>query len=180
LDTVAADYGCAAAVFDSRVRAVSDDAQPSSALAMFRYPAATSELLRRHPLPVIKKYMRIPLVQFDCRLVVLSSFIVIIAAYVTLAVVDRMKTAKGMAWFAWLGGGASGIGVGIWLMHYFGWRALTMTVPTLERSSVICSILATIFTSGLTLLVVSGKSDSGRRVKEENQCPMRPEIFILN
>jgi hypothetical protein len=177
---VAADYGCAAAVFDSRVRAVSDDAQPSSALAMFRYPAATSELLRRHPLPVIKKYMRIPLVQFDCRLVVLSSFIVIIAAYVTLAVVDRMKTAQGMAWFAWLGGGASGIGVGIWLMHYFGWRALTMTVPTLERSSVICSILATIFTSGLTLLIVSGKSDSGRRVKEENQCPMRPEIFILN
>jgi NO-binding membrane sensor protein with MHYT domain len=68
--------------------------------------------------------------------------------------------------------------VGIWLMHYFGWRALTMTVPTLERSSVICSILATIFTSGLTLLVVSGKNDSGRRVKEENQCPMRPEIFI--
>jgi hypothetical protein len=148
------------------------------ALAMVRYPPATSELLRRHPLPMIKKHMRIPLVHFDCRLVVLSSFIVIIAAYVTLAVVERMKTAQGIAWFAWLGGGASGIGVGIWLMHYFGWRALTMTVPTLERSSVICSILATIFISGLTLLVVSGKSDSGRRVKEENQCPMRPEIFI--
>lgn len=178
LDTVAADYGCAAAVFDSRVNAVSDDAQPSSALAMVRYPPATSELLRRHPLPMIKKHMLVPLVHFDCRLAVLSSFIVIIAAYVTLAVVDRMKTAQGMAWFAWLGGGASGIGVGIWLMHYFGWRALTMTVPTLERSSVICSILATIFTSGLTLLVVSGKNDSGRRVKEENQCPMRPEIFI--
>jgi hypothetical protein len=55
LDTVAADYGCAAAVFDSRVKEVSDDAQPSSALAMVRYPPATSELLRRHPLPMIKK-----------------------------------------------------------------------------------------------------------------------------
>ncbi len=106
--------------------------------------------------------MRIPLVHFDCRLVVLSSFIVIAAAYVTLVVVDRMKAAQGMAGFAWLGGGASGIGVGIWLMHYFGWRTLTMTAPKLDRSSVICSIVATIFASGLTLLVVSGRSDSGR------------------
>jgi hypothetical protein len=70
LDTVAADYSCAAAVFDSRVKTVSDDAQPSSALTMVRYPPATSELLRRHPLPMIKKHMLVPLVHFDCRLVV--------------------------------------------------------------------------------------------------------------
>ena len=139
----------------------------------------TSELLRTLSFADDKRYMRVPLIDFDYRLVVLSSFIVIIAMYATLAVVERMKSARKVrVWFAWLGGGASGIGVGIWLMHYFGWRALTMTVPTLERSSVICSILATIFTSGLTLLVVSGKSDSGRRVKEENQCPIRLEIFI--
>lgn len=173
-------HGSIAALFDPRVKVVSDDAQQSSALAMVRYSHATSELLRRHPLPMIKKHMRIPLAHFDCRLVVLSSFIVIAAAYVTLVVVDRMKVAQGMAWFAWLGGGASGIGVGIWLMHYFGWRAFTMTAPTFDRSSVICSIVATIFASGLTLLVVSGRSDSGRRVKEENQCPTRPEILQLS
>ena len=169
-----------AALFETRVKAVSDDAQQSSPLAMVRYSHATSGLLRRYPLPMIKKHVRIPLAHFDCRLVVLSSFIVIAAVYVTLVVVDQMKAAQGMAWFAWLGGGASGMGVGIWLMHYFGWRALTMTAPTLDRSSVICSIVATIFASGLTLLVVSGRSDSGPRVKKENQCPMHPEIFICN
>jgi diguanylate cyclase len=114
--------------------------------------------------------MLVPLVHFDCRLVILSSFIVIIAAYVTLAVVDRMKTAQGMAWFAWLGGGAFGIGVGIWLMHYFGWRALTMTVPTLERSAVICSILATIFNSGPDL--ACSKWEKRLWAKGEGREPM--------
>ena len=142
------------------------------------HPPATSELLRRHPLPMIKKHMLVPLVHFDCRLVVLSSFIVIIATYATLAVVERMKFAQGARWFAWLGGGAFGMGIGIWSMHYVGLQTLGLPVPTLHCSSVVYSILATIFASGITLLVVGGKSDSGRRAKEENQCPMCPEIFI--
>jgi hypothetical protein len=119
--------------------------------------------------------MRVPLIDFDYRLVVLSSFIVIIATYATLAVVDRMKSAQGTGWFAWLGSGASGIGITIWSMHYLGLQTLSLPVPTLDCSSVVYSILATIFASGLTLLVISGKSDSGRSVKEKNQHPMRLE-----
>jgi NO-binding membrane sensor protein with MHYT domain len=120
--------------------------------------------------------MRVPLIDFDYRLVVLSSFIVIIATYATLAVVERMKSARGMDWFAWLGGGASGIGIGIWSMHYLGLQALSLSVPTLDYSSVLYSILATIFASGITLLAIGGKSDSGRTVKEERQRPM--PLFI--
>ena len=149
-------------------------------LAVARYPPATSELLRILPFADDKRYMRVPLIDFDCRLVVLSSLIVIIATCATLAVVERMKSAQGVGWFAWLGGGASGIGIGIWSMHYLGLQTLSLPVPKLDCSSVVYSILATIFASGLTLLVIGGKSDSGRSVKEENQRSMRLEIFIRN
>jgi NO-binding membrane sensor protein with MHYT domain len=91
-----------------------------------------------------------------------------------------MKSAQGVGWFAWLGGGASGIGIGIWSMHYLGLQTFSLPVPTLDCSSVVYSILATIFASGLTLLVIGGKGDFGRGVKEENQRPMRLEIFIRN
>jgi NO-binding membrane sensor protein with MHYT domain len=148
-------------------------------LAVVRDPPATSELLRTHPFADDKRYMRVPLVDFDYRLVVLSSFIVISATYATLAVVERMRFAQGTGWFAWLGGGASGIGMGIWSMHYLGLRILSLPVPMLDCSSVVDSILATIFASGIVLLVI-GKSDSGRSVKEENQRSMRLEIFIHN
>jgi NO-binding membrane sensor protein with MHYT domain len=119
--------------------------------------------------------MRVPLIDFDHRLVVLSSFIVIIAMYATLAVVEHLKSAQGAGWFVWLGGGASGMGIGIWSMHYLGLEILGLPVPRLNCSSVLYSIFATIFASGFTLLIVGGKSDSGRGVKEENQCPFRFE-----
>jgi len=150
-----------------------------SVLAVVWDPPATSELLRILPCTDDKRYMRVPLVDFDYRLVVLSSFIVIIATYATLAVVERMKFARGTVWFAWLGGGASGIGIGIWSMHYLGLQTLSLSVPMLDCSSVVYSILATIFASGITLLVI-GKSDSGRSVNEENQRSMRLEILINN
>lgn len=124
--------------------------------------------------------MRVPLIDFDCRLVVLSSFIVVIATYATLAVVERMRVARGMEWFAWLGSGASGIGICIWSMHYLGLKTLSLPVPTLNCSSVVYSILATILASGVALLVVAGKGDSGRGVKDENQRAVRLGIFIRN
>jgi NO-binding membrane sensor protein with MHYT domain len=110
--------------------------------------------------------MRVPSIDFDYRLVVLSSFIVILAMYASLAVVERMKSARGVGWFAWFGGGASGMGIGIWSMHYLGLQTIGLPVPMLNCSSVLYSILATIFASGFTLLVISGKSDSGRAAKK--------------
>jgi NO-binding membrane sensor protein with MHYT domain len=91
-----------------------------------------------------------------------------------------MKSAQGAGWFAWLGGGASGIGIGIYSLHYLGLKTLGLPVPMLDCSSVLYSILATIFASGLTLLVTSGKSDSGQLVKQESKRPIRLEIFIRN
>jgi diguanylate cyclase len=113
--------------------------------------------------------MRVPLIDFDYRLVVLSSFIATIAMYATLTVVERMNSSRGVAWLAWLGGGASAMGIGIWSMHYLGMRALGLPVLALNNSAVPLSILAAIFASGVTLLVVSGKRNSGRGVKDESQ-----------
>jgi hypothetical protein len=66
-------------------------------------------------------------------------------------------------------GGGSAMGIGIWSMHYLGLKALDLPVPMLNNPAVPLSILAAIFASGITLLVVSGKSDSGRHVKAESQ-----------
>jgi NO-binding membrane sensor protein with MHYT domain len=106
-----------------------------------------------------------PLFGFDFRLVALSGFVLIIATYATLALAGRIRCAKGAAWFAWVGGGASAMGTGIWSMHYLGMRALGFSVPMLTNPAVPVSVLAAIFASGVTLLVVSGRSDSGRFVK---------------
>jgi NO-binding membrane sensor protein with MHYT domain len=109
------------------------------------------------------------LVGFDFRLVALSGLALIVATYATLALTERIKSSQGGAWSAWLGGGASAMGIGIWSMHYVGLKALDLPVPMLNNPAVPLSIFAAIFASGITLLVVSGKSDSGRQVKEKSQ-----------
>jgi NO-binding membrane sensor protein with MHYT domain len=110
-----------------------------------------------------------PLVGFDFRLVALSGLAMILATYATIALAERIKSSQGRAWFAWVGGGASAMGIGIWSMHYLGLRALDLPVPMLNNPVVPLSILAAIFASGVTLLVASGKSDSGRHVKAKSR-----------
>ena len=137
---------------------------------------ATSELLRILHCADDKRHMHVPLIRFNYQLVALSTFIVVIAMYATFALVERMKSTQGGTWFAWLCGGASAMGIGIWLMHYLGLKALGLSVPMLDDLAVLFSILAAIFASGITLLVVSGRSDSGRRVREND--PHRSQIRI--
>jgi NO-binding membrane sensor protein with MHYT domain len=110
-----------------------------------------------------------PLVGFDFRLIALSGLALIVASYATLALAERLKSSRGGAWCAWLGTGASAMGIGIWSMHYLGLKALDLPVPMLNNPAVPLSILAAIFASGITLLVVSGKNDSGRHVKAKSQ-----------
>jgi NO-binding membrane sensor protein with MHYT domain len=95
----------------------------------------------------------------------LSGLVLIVATYATLVLRGRLRLAHGAAWYAWFGGGAFAIGVGNWSMHYLGLKALGLPVPLLNNSAVAVSIAATIFASGVALLVVSGKSGSGRCVK---------------
>jgi NO-binding membrane sensor protein with MHYT domain len=109
------------------------------------------------------------LVGFDFRLIGLSCLALIVSTYATLVLAERMNASQGRAWSAWLGGGASAMGIGIWSMHYIGLKALHLPVPMLNNPAVPLSILATIFASGITLLVVSEKRDSGRHGKAKNQ-----------
>jgi NO-binding membrane sensor protein with MHYT domain len=113
--------------------------------------------------------MDIRLVGLDLRLVALSGLILILATYSTIALASRIKYAQGAAWFGWLGGGASGMGIGIWFMHYIGLKILGIAAPTLKDPAVPLSILATIFASAVTLLVASGRGDSGRLAKDQGQ-----------
>ncbi len=111
-----------------------------------------------------------PLAGFDLRLVALSGSVLIAATCAPLALAGRMKSARGAAaWFAWLGGGAFAMGIGILSLHYFGVKAFGLPVPMLNNPAVPFSLLATIFASGVTLLVVSGRGDTGRRVKGEER-----------
>ncbi|WP_260734747.1 MHYT domain-containing protein [Tunturiibacter lichenicola] len=112
-----------------------------------------------------------PLAGLDLRLVVLTGLVLIVATCAALALRERIKSARGVAWFAWLSGGASAMGVGNWAMHYLGLKALGLPVPTLNNSAVAVSIATTILTSGAALLIVSGKDDSGRHVKTKEATP---------
>jgi NO-binding membrane sensor protein with MHYT domain len=109
------------------------------------------------------------LIGFDFRLVALSGLALAIATCATLGFTKQIRSSQGLAWFAWLIGGACTMGTGIWLTHYLGLKALSLPVPMLNDLAVRLSMLATIFASGFTLLVVSGRSDPGRHVKEKRE-----------
>jgi NO-binding membrane sensor protein with MHYT domain len=72
------------------------------------------------------------------------------------------------------------MGIGIWLIHYLGLKALDLPVPMLNNSAVPVSILAAIFASAITLFVVSGKSDSGRHVKAKRHRVYVDLAFLPN
>lgn len=95
---------------------------------------------------------------YDYRLVVLSIFIAILAAYAALDLAGRVTSACGRARFLWLGGGALAMGTGIWSMHYIGMEALMLPVKMeYYWPTVLVSMLAAISASGLALFIVSRK-----------------------
>src|SRR5438132_654974 len=93
---------------------------------------------------------------YDVRLVTLSVLIAICAAYAALELGARTTAATGRMRLAWLIGGATAMGVGIWSMHYVGMLAFTLPVPVLyDWPTVLLSLLAAIFASAVALFVVS-------------------------
>ena len=66
--------------------------------------------------------------KYDYLLVALSIGIAICAAYSALDLAGRTSTARGRAYLAWLLGGGTAMGLGIWSMHYIGMLALTLPV----------------------------------------------------
>ena len=80
---------------------------------------------------------------YDYRLVALSVLIAICAAYAALDLGGRTTAAKGQMRSAWLVGGATAMGLGIWSMHYIGMLAFTLPVPVFyDWPTVLISFLA--------------------------------------
>src|ERR1051325_4679978 len=93
---------------------------------------------------------------YDYRLVVLSVLIAICAAYAALDLAARTTAAKGKIRVAWLAGGATAMGLGIWSMHYIGMLAFSLPVLVLyDWPTVLLSLLAAVFASAVALFVVS-------------------------
>src|SRR5919197_5266390 len=101
---------------------------------------------------------------YDYRLVILSVLIAICAAYAALDLAARTTAAKGRIRLAWLGGGATAMGLGIWSMHYIGMLAFSLPVLVLyDWPTVLLSLLAAVFASAVALFVVSRKKMGWRR-----------------
>ena len=65
---------------------------------------------------------------YDYRLVSLSVVIAIFASYTALDLAGRVTATRDQARLAWLIGGATAMGTGIWSMHYTGMLAFRKPV----------------------------------------------------
>ena len=93
---------------------------------------------------------------YDYRLVALSVVIAICAAYAALDLAGRITAATGRIRLAWLAGGATAMGLGIWSMHYIGMLAFSLPVPvSYDWPTVLLSLLAAVLASAVALFVVS-------------------------
>jgi two-component system, sensor histidine kinase and response regulator len=93
---------------------------------------------------------------YDYHLVALSFLIAISAAYAALDLAGRVTVARGAVRSAWLTGGGSAMGIGIWSMHYVGMEAFRLPVPVLyDWPTVLLSMATAIAASGVALFVVS-------------------------
>jgi len=101
---------------------------------------------------------------YDYGLVALSVAISIFAAYAALDLAGRTTAARGRVRLAWLTGGATAMGLGIWSMHYIGMLAFRLPVPVLyDWPTVLASLLTAICASAVALFVVSRRRmDWGR------------------
>jgi PAS domain S-box-containing protein len=95
---------------------------------------------------------------YDHRLVALSICIAISASYAALDLGGRVTAAPGRFRWAWLAGGATTMGIGIWSMHFTGMLAFNLPVPVAYYwPSVLLSLLIAILASAVALYVVSRK-----------------------
>jgi PAS domain S-box-containing protein len=93
---------------------------------------------------------------YDPALVVASMVIAMVSAYAALDLAARVTAAVGRARTAWLWGGATAMGTGIWSMHYTGMLAFHLPVVVrYDLVTVAASLLAAILASAVALWVVS-------------------------
>ncbi|MBV9759831.1 MAG: PAS domain S-box protein [Acidobacteriaceae bacterium] len=96
---------------------------------------------------------------YDYRLVALSIFIAIFAAYAAVGLAERVTAAKGGWKGAWIAGGACAMGLAIWSMHYVGMLAFELPVAIrYDIGLVLASMIAAIGASAIALVFVSQES----------------------
>src|SRR5437867_9374757 len=93
---------------------------------------------------------------YDYLQVVLSVVIAISASYAALDLGGRVTAASGWGRRAWLIGGATAMGFGIWSMHFTGMLAFRLPVlVSYSWPTVLLSLLVAISASAFALYVVS-------------------------
>jgi two-component system NarL family sensor kinase len=96
---------------------------------------------------------------YDRLVVILSVLIAVLASYAALDLAERVTAARGAIRLAWLIGGATAMGIGIWSMHFTGMLAFRLPVPVLyDWPTVLLSLLAAIVSSAVALFAVSRKT----------------------
>jgi diguanylate cyclase (GGDEF)-like protein/PAS domain S-box-containing protein len=94
---------------------------------------------------------------YDYRLVSLSVVVAICACYAALDLAGRIAISSGRERFAWLFGGATAMGTGIWSMHYIGMLAFRLPIPIRYNwPIVLVSLAAAILASAVALFVAGG------------------------
>lgn len=99
---------------------------------------------------------------YNLYLVLLSYVVAVLASYVALVFVGRLRSSHGRhAKAYWLAGGAFTMGAGIWSMHFIGMLAFILPMPMVyELGWTVASFLMAIFASGLALFILQNNSYS--------------------
>src|ERR1700677_3113735 len=93
---------------------------------------------------------------YDYGEVARSVLIAIAASYVALDLAGRVTAARGRIRLAWLGGGATAMGIGIWEMDLKGMLAFRLPVPVAYHwPTLLAALLVAIFASSIALFVAS-------------------------
>lgn len=99
---------------------------------------------------------------YDLKLVALSYLTAVLASYVALNLVGRLRLEKStQAKLYWLTGGAFAMGSGIWSMHFIGMLAFFMPMPMeYDLTWTVGSLLIAILASALALYILQKKNFS--------------------
>jgi PAS domain S-box-containing protein len=93
---------------------------------------------------------------YDLVLVGISILVAVFAAYAALDLAGRITAARGKTRIAWLGGGASVMGLGVWSMHFVGMISFELPVPmSYAVPPTLLSLVFAITASGIALFIVS-------------------------
>src|SRR5579864_2853922 len=96
---------------------------------------------------------------YDYSEVARSVLIAIAASYAALDLAGRVNAARGRVRLAWLGGGATAMGIGIWEMHFKGMLALHLPLPVKYHwPTVLVSLLVAILASAVALYVANRRT----------------------